>query len=135
MTTTECYPLDYHTRNYLPWSHPLTTFTARLPCPLPPPPSAAAAFRRRRLPPPTTAADDRRRRPHMLPLAGGLAPLTVSPPTLPGAPRHVLDQGDVRIDEAQLRKTHVAAYLPALAAGALSVMVSYSSYASPHPNP
>jgi len=40
---------------------------------------------------------------------------------------HGLDQGDARMDETELRRTHVAPYLPALAEGALTVMVSYSS--------
>ena len=45
-----------------------------------------------------------------------------------GAPGHVLDQGDARIDEAELRERHVAAYLPALQAGCLTVMATYSSW-------
>ena len=44
-----------------------------------------------------------------------------------GAPAHVLDQGDVQCGEAELREVHVAPYLPALEAGCLTVMASYSS--------
>ena len=41
----------------------------------------------------------------------------------------VLDQGDCPLDEATLRRLHVAPYLPALeSAKALTVMVSYSSW-------
>jgi len=40
---------------------------------------------------------------------------------------HGLDQGDALLDEAELRRTHIAPYLAPLAAGALSVMASYSS--------
>jgi beta-glucosidase len=39
-----------------------------------------------------------------------------------------IDQGDVTIDEAQLRAIHVAPYADAIDAGALSVMASYSSF-------
>ena len=45
-----------------------------------------------------------------------------------GAPVHVLDQGDCTLPEAELRACHVAAYIPAIEAGCLTVMVSYSSY-------
>ena len=45
-----------------------------------------------------------------------------------GAPIHVLDQGDAVLSEAELRQVHLAAYLPALRAGALTVMASYSSW-------
>ncbi|EOD10936.1 hypothetical protein EMIHUDRAFT_105012 [Emiliania huxleyi CCMP1516] len=38
-----------------------------------------------------------------------------------------LDQGNADCDDAELRATHVAPYLPALAEGVLTVMVSYSS--------
>ena len=44
-----------------------------------------------------------------------------------GAPPHVLDQGDALLGDDELMRAHVAPYLPALAAGALSVMVSFSS--------
>jgi beta-glucosidase len=40
---------------------------------------------------------------------------------------HGLDQGDARMDDAELRRMHIAPYLPSLAEGALTVMVSYSS--------
>lgn len=43
-----------------------------------------------------------------------------------GAPVHVLDQGDAKVSDAELQ-AHVAAYLPGLATGCLTVMVSYSS--------
>ena len=36
-----------------------------------------------------------------------------APPLRAGAPAHVLDQGDVRCAEAELREVHVAPYLPA----------------------
>ena len=39
----------------------------------------------------------------------------------------MLDQGDVQCGEAELREVHVAPYLPALEAGCLTVMASYSS--------
>ena len=39
-----------------------------------------------------------------------------------------LDQGDTQAGEAELRRTHLAAYGPALEAGALTVMVSLSSW-------
>ena len=39
-----------------------------------------------------------------------------------------IEQGDTRVNEAELRRLHVAPYLPALAAGALSVMVSFNSW-------
>ena len=39
-----------------------------------------------------------------------------------------IEQGDTRVGEAELRRLHVAPYLPALAAGALSVMVSFNSW-------
>eukprot|EP00966_Prymnesium_polylepis_P073445 1704952-Prymnesium_polylepis.1 len=45
-----------------------------------------------------------------------------------GAPTHILDQGDAVLDEAELRARHIAAYLPALKAGALTVMATYSSW-------
>ena len=44
-----------------------------------------------------------------------------------GAPPHVLDQGDAQCDEAELREVHVMPYRPALEAGCLTVMASYSS--------
>jgi beta-glucosidase len=39
-----------------------------------------------------------------------------------------IDQGDVNISEEELRRVHLAPYLPALAAGALTVMASFSSW-------
>ena len=45
-----------------------------------------------------------------------------------GAPTRILDQGDCVLDEVALRDRHVAAYLPGLDAGCLTVMASYSSY-------
>jgi beta-glucosidase len=39
-----------------------------------------------------------------------------------------LDQGDVKIDEATLRKIHLAPYLPAINAGVGTIMPSYSSW-------
>lgn len=39
-----------------------------------------------------------------------------------------IDQGDARIDEAALRSVHLAPYEAVIAAGALSVMASYSSW-------
>ena len=42
--------------------------------------------------------------------------------------RWQLDQGDLRSDEAVLRNIHLPPYRAAIAAGALSVMVSYSSW-------
>lgn len=39
-----------------------------------------------------------------------------------------IDQGDTSIDEAELRSVHLAPYLDAIEAGALSVMASYSSF-------
>lgn len=38
------------------------------------------------------------------------------------------DQGDTRIDEAMLRRIHLAPYLTAVEAGAVSIMPSYSSW-------
>ncbi len=42
--------------------------------------------------------------------------------------RYPLDQGDTRVDEATLRKIHLAGYLPAIQAGVGSIMPSYSSW-------
>ena len=42
--------------------------------------------------------------------------------------RWQLDQGDLRSDEPYLRKVHLPPYKEAIAAGALSIMVSYSSW-------
>jgi beta-glucosidase len=39
-----------------------------------------------------------------------------------------LDQGDVQIDEATLRKIHLSPYLPAIEAGVGTIMPSYSSW-------
>jgi beta-glucosidase len=42
--------------------------------------------------------------------------------------RWQLDQGDLRADEASLRSVHLPPYKEAIAAGALSIMISYSSW-------
>ena len=42
--------------------------------------------------------------------------------------RWQLDQGDLRSDEASLRSVHLPPYEEAIAAGALSIMISYSSW-------
>ena len=42
--------------------------------------------------------------------------------------RYMLDQGDVAVDEATLRRIHLVPYKAAVDAGALSIMVSFSSY-------
>jgi beta-glucosidase len=42
--------------------------------------------------------------------------------------RWQLDQGDLRADEASLRSVHLPPYEGAMAAGALSIMISYSSW-------
>jgi beta-glucosidase len=39
-----------------------------------------------------------------------------------------IDQGDLQVDEATLREIHLAPYMDAIEAGALSIMVSYSSW-------
>lgn len=39
-----------------------------------------------------------------------------------------VDQGDTALSEEELRRVHVAPYLPALASGPLTVMVSYNSW-------
>jgi beta-glucosidase len=39
-----------------------------------------------------------------------------------------IDQGDLQVDEATLREIHLAPYVDAIEAGALSIMVSYSSW-------
>ena len=39
-----------------------------------------------------------------------------------------VDQGDTVVDEAELRRVHIAPYVPALEAGVLTVMVSLSSW-------
>jgi beta-glucosidase len=49
-----------------------------------------------------------------------------------GAPnrnqQRLLDQGDTRISEAELRRVHLPGYISAIKAGAGSIMVSYSSW-------
>jgi beta-glucosidase len=40
----------------------------------------------------------------------------------------LLDQGDMRVDENELRAIHLAPYIPALKEGALSIMASFSSW-------
>jgi beta-glucosidase len=46
----------------------------------------------------------------------------------PRGERYPLDQGDVRLDEAKMRRIHLAGYLPAIQAGVASIMPSYSSW-------
>jgi beta-glucosidase len=48
----------------------------------------------------------------------------------PGAPggRYPLDQGDVRLSEAELKELHAQGYITAIAAGAASIMPSYNSW-------
>ena len=45
-----------------------------------------------------------------------------------GGTTHGIEQGDTRIPETELRRLHMAPYLPALEAGVLSVMVSFNSW-------
>ena len=45
-----------------------------------------------------------------------------------GGTRAGVDQGDTVVDEAELRRAHIAPYAPALEAGVLTVMVSLSSW-------
>ena len=45
-----------------------------------------------------------------------------------GGTRHGIDQGDTAVSWEELEQVHIAPYLPALAAGALSVMVSFNSW-------
>jgi beta-glucosidase len=45
-----------------------------------------------------------------------------------GGTQNGQDQGDARVDEATLRDIHGAGYVPAIEAGAQTVMVSYSSW-------
>ncbi|HXI23581.1 MAG TPA: glycoside hydrolase family 3 protein, partial [Pyrinomonadaceae bacterium] len=42
--------------------------------------------------------------------------------------RHLLDQGDTRLSEAELRRIHLPGYVSAIKAGVGSIMVSYSSW-------
>jgi len=44
------------------------------------------------------------------------------------AQKHLLDQGDTRLSEAELRRIHLPGYRSAIAAGVGSIMVSYSSW-------
>src|SRR6185436_20560858 len=44
------------------------------------------------------------------------------------AQQHLLDQGDSRISEADLRRIHLPGYTSAIKAGAGSIMVTYSSW-------
>jgi beta-glucosidase len=41
---------------------------------------------------------------------------------------YVIDRGDARIDEATLRRVHIPPYITAIENGAMSVMISYSSW-------
>ena len=45
-----------------------------------------------------------------------------------GGTTHGKDQGDTTVTEAQLRDIHAAGYIPAIAAGAQSVMASFNSF-------
>ena len=45
-----------------------------------------------------------------------------------GGTTHGIDQGDTRLAEEELLRIHAAPYLPALEAGALTVMVSFNSW-------
>jgi beta-glucosidase len=45
-----------------------------------------------------------------------------------GGTTHGIDQGDAEASEGELRQLHIAPYLPALEAGALTVMVSFNSW-------
>ncbi len=45
-----------------------------------------------------------------------------------GGTRDGVDQGDTVVDEEELRRVHIAPYVPALEAGAMTVMVSLSSW-------
>ena len=45
-----------------------------------------------------------------------------------GGTTHGIEQGDTRVSESELRRLHMAAYLPALEAGVLTVMVSFNSW-------
>lgn len=47
---------------------------------------------------------------------------------MPGGGEGMLDQGDVRIDEATLRAVHMAGYPAAIKAGVATIMPSYSSW-------
>ena len=40
----------------------------------------------------------------------------------------ILDQGDVRLDEATLRAVHMAGYPPAIKAGVATIMPSFSGW-------
>ena len=42
--------------------------------------------------------------------------------------RYLLDQGDVQVDEATLRRLHLPPYKAAVDAGAMSIMISFSSF-------
>jgi beta-glucosidase len=42
--------------------------------------------------------------------------------------KHLLDQGDTRLSEAELRRLHLPGYVSAIRAGVGSIMVSYSSW-------
>ncbi len=45
-----------------------------------------------------------------------------------GGTRHGIEQGDSRLSETELRRLHMAAYLPAIDAGVRTVMVSFNSW-------
>jgi beta-glucosidase len=52
----------------------------------------------------------------------------VPPAGIAGRTPFTIDQGDTRLDELALRAIHLAPYVEALAAGALTVMASFSSW-------
>jgi beta-glucosidase len=53
---------------------------------------------------------------------------TLYQPRTAGGRTLLLDQGDTQLDEATLRRVHVAPYIPAIKAGVGSIMVSYSRW-------
>ncbi len=59
---------------------------------------------------------------------GGTAFGTGKPKGNDPADRFPLDQGDTRVDEATLRRIHLAGYRPAIEMGAGSIMPSYNSW-------
>ncbi len=61
---------------------------------------------------------------------GGTTATTAARPGIPPgkSPRMRLDQGDMKVDEATLRRIHLPGYIAAIKAGAGSIMPSYSSW-------
>lgn len=45
-----------------------------------------------------------------------------------GGTKHGIDQGEVTLDFAELERKHIAAYLPAIHAGVLTIMASFNSW-------